>query len=62
MGDCYSKLRKPGKAIKAYRKAEEITVELGYKPIDLSGKINQQEMRSELNKEDRATRYLEKRK
>lgn len=62
MGDCYSRLGKPGKAIKAYRKAEEIAGEKGYRPLDLSGKINQQEMRSETKKEERTARYLEKKK
>ena len=62
MGDCYSRLGKPGKAIKAYRKAEQIAEEKGYKPLGLSGKINYQEIRSENQKEERTTRYLEKKK
>ena len=62
MGDCYSRLGKPGKAIKSYRKAEEIAEQRGFAPLDLSGKINYQEMRSETKKEERTTRYLEKKK
>lgn len=62
MGDCYTKLGKPGKAIKAYRKAEEVAAQYGGKSLDLSSKISRQEMFSEYKKEERTTRSLSKKK
>ncbi len=62
MGDCYTKLGKNGKAIKAYRKAEEVAAQYGGKPLDLSSKISRQEMFSEFKKEERAERSLGKKK
>ena len=62
MGDCYTKLGKPGKAIKAYRKAEEVAAQYGGKPLDLSSKISRQEMFSEFKKEERTARSLGKKK
>lgn len=62
MGDCYTKLGKSGKAIKAYRKAEEVAAQYGGKPLDLSAKIGRQEMFSEYKKEERSARNLAKKK
>lgn len=62
IGDCYTKLGKNGKAIKAYRKAEEVAAQYGGKPLDLSSKISRQEMFSEFKKEERAERSLGKKK
>ena len=62
LGDCYTKLGKPGKAVKAYRKAEEISAAYGKKPYDLSDKINRQEFYSEVQKEQRSAKYLGKKK
>jgi len=62
LGDCYTKLGKPGKAVKAYRKAEEISASYGKKPYDLSEKINRQEYYSEVQKEQRSAKYLGKNK
>ena len=62
MGDCYTKLGKSGKAIKAYRKAEEVAAQYGGKPLDLSAKIGRQEMFSEYKKEERSARNLGKKK
>lgn len=62
MGDCYTKLGKPGKAIKAYRKAEEISATYGKTNLDLSGKISKQEFFSEMKKEERDARSLGKKK
>jgi predicted Zn-dependent protease len=62
MGDCYTKLGKNGKAIKFYRKAEEVAAQYGGKPLNLSGKINRQEMFAEFKKEERDARSLGKKK
>jgi tetratricopeptide (TPR) repeat protein len=62
MGDCYTKLGKSGKAIKAYRKAEEVAAQYGGKPLDLSAKIGRLEMFSEYKKEERSARNLAKKK
>ena len=62
MGDCYTKLGKNGKAIKFYRKAEEVAAQYGGKPLDLSSKINRQEMFAEFKKEERHERSLGKKK
>ena len=62
MGDCYTKLGKSGKAIKAYRKAEEIAASYGNTQLDLSSKINRQEMIAEFKKEERDARSLGKKK
>lgn len=62
IGDCYTRLGKPGKAIKAYRKAEEVASQYGGKTLDLSSKISRQEMFSEFKKEERTTRNLAKKK
>lgn len=62
LGDCYTKLGKSGKAIKAYRKAEEIAVSQGSNRYDLSDKINKQEMIAEFKKEERDARNLGKKK
>ena len=62
MGDCYTKLGKPGKAIKFYRKAEEVAAQYGGKQLDLSSKISRQEMFSEFKKEERTARSLGKKK
>ena len=53
MGDCYTKLGKSGKAIKCYRKAEEIAAIQGNRRVDLTDKINKQEMIAEFKKEER---------
>ena len=60
MGDCYTKLGKSGKAIKCYRKAEEIAASQGNTRLDLSTKINRQEMIAEIKKEDRDAKSLKK--
>ena len=62
MGDCYTKLGKSGKAIKAYRKAEEIAASYGNTQLDFSSKINKQEMIAEFKKEERDARSLGKKK
>jgi hypothetical protein len=62
MGDCYTKLGKNGKAIKFYRKAEEVAAQYGGKPLDLTSKINRQEMFAEFKKEERHERSLGKKK
>lgn len=62
MGDCYTKLGKSGKAIKAYRRAEEIAATQGNRGIDLTNKINKQEMIAEFKKEERDARNLGKKK
>lgn len=62
MGDCYTKLGKSGKAIKAYRRAEEIAATQGNRGIDLTDKINKQEMIAEFKKEERDARNLGKKK
>ena len=61
-GDCYTKLGKSGKAIKAYRKAEEIAASYGNTQLDFSSKINKQEMIAEFKKEERDARSLGKKK
>ena len=60
MGDCYTKLGKSGKAIKFYRKAEEIAASQGNTRLDLSAKINRQEMIADYKKEERDARSLKK--
>ena len=62
MGDCYTKLGKNGKAIKSYRKAEEVSAQYNGKQLDLTGKINRQEMFAEFKKEERSARTLGKKK
>ena len=62
LGDCYTKLGKSGKAIKAYRKAEEIAVSQGSNRYYLSDKINKQEKIAEFKKEERDARNLGKKK
>ena len=53
MGECYSRLNKPGKAVKAYRKAEEVAASYGNNPLDLTSKINSQEVKAEFQREMR---------
>lgn len=53
MGECYSRLNKPGKAVKAYRKAEEVAASYGNNPLGLTSKINSQEVKAEFQREMR---------
>ena len=62
IGDCYTKLGKSGKAVKAYRKAEEVAAQYGGKTLDLSKKINKQEAIADFRKEERDARNLGKKK
>lgn len=52
MGDCYTKLSKHGKAIKAYRRAEELNQKYN-NAVDLSSRIAQAENAAEAHREER---------
>lgn len=60
MGECYTRIFKSGKAIKAYRKAEEVSRLCDGGNLDLSSKIQGQEYNAEIQKEERIARQLAK--